>query len=81
MSNSLLTKEQWDRETQRNLKALAGKLMREMGIDPEHLLGVSEIANLHRASGFIPKDAYDVRRDVFKTCLGCGSATQPCCGH
>jgi len=35
----------------------------------------------HFSPDFIPKNAYDITRDAFKTCLGCGASTQPCCGH
>ncbi len=56
-------------------------LMRNLLDDPERLLGLPPVADRHLAAGFIPKNAYDVRRDAFKVCLGCGSATQPCCGH
>lgn len=32
-------------------------------------------------SGFIAKTAYSVYRDEYRTCISCGSKTQPCCGH
>lgn len=32
-------------------------------------------------SGSIAKTAYSVNLDGFRTCISCGSKTQPCCGH
>ena len=32
-------------------------------------------------AGFIAKNAYSIAEDAFRTCLSCGSKTQPCCGH
>ena len=64
-------------EAHRNwmLKLLVEKLEREQA--DIHACAVEHAA----ASGFIPKNAYDIRRDAFRTCLSCGSRVQPCCGH
>jgi hypothetical protein len=39
------------------------------------------VENRHHADGFIARNAYDIQRDCFRTCISCGSKTQPCCGH
>jgi len=50
-------------------------------LDREYAVFRDAIPRRHSTAGFIAKHSYDIAQDSVRTCISCGSKTQPCCGH